>query len=345
MNSNRSYRIVDTQSFSAGDLLQHTDAMEAMLAPPTPVSASAGSYSSRGSGSSRASSKSSASSGGNSVSDTLSTTEDALAARSRQIRVYDKNHMLGVSELPMGAAELPVQHARSHSSSARPPHGAEHDGRSGAVLVSSLLPSARTSPIASARRALDRSVSPRDSTGAGAGLAAQQYYVRRVSNGPLTEHERLSNELAARSASQICIASPKARLHEQQLRALSLARESWNIPSDDNNAAPSDRQRKRQAVRTSVTTEKYQVSAVSASSGVQLPLPSRQFVNGDFIGSPELVAHATPGPPPIASVSVKDFISAAVADGFYEASSSDEEPLVQEAHVHYSMRDRSNDQA
>ncbi|KAJ2114361.1 hypothetical protein IW146_003158 [Coemansia sp. RSA 922] len=250
INPNRNYRIFGTPPFVAADIHpqqqqqhqhQHPDPIDAMFAPPTPVSASvsSASYSSRagaergsrlGSGSSGASNKSSASSAsaGNSVSDTLSTLEDILAERGRQIRVYDKHQMRGISELAMEPVVLPTHHSthvRSHSSNARTPygHGSESDGRSGSVRVSSLLPSARSSPMISSRRGLSKSVSPRGSLAPAAGLAAQQYYVQRVPNGPLSEQERLSNELAARSASQICIASPKARLHEQkqqQLRAL-----------------------------------------------------------------------------------------------------------------------------
>ncbi|KAJ2322665.1 hypothetical protein GGI00_005861, partial [Coemansia sp. RSA 2681] len=240
INVNRNYRIFGTPPLSAADMQQqqHPDAIDAMFAPPTPVSASASassaSCSSRatgpegsrlGSGSSRASSKSSASAAG-SVSDTLSTAEDVLAGRGRQIRVYDKHQIRGISELAMEPIVLSA-HTRSHSSNARTPHahGAESDGRSGSVRVSSLLPSARSSPMISSRRGLSKSVSPRGSLApvVGAGLAAHQYYVQRVPNGPLSEQERLSNELAARSASQICIASPMARLHEQkqqQLRGL-----------------------------------------------------------------------------------------------------------------------------
>ncbi|KAJ2441461.1 hypothetical protein GGI03_008387, partial [Coemansia sp. RSA 2337] len=121
INPNRNYRIFGTPPFVAADIHpqqqqqhRHPDPIDAMFAPPTPVSASvsSASYSSRagaergsrlGSGSSGASNKSSASSAsaGNSVSDTLSTLEDILAERGRQIRVYDKHQMRGISELAM----------------------------------------------------------------------------------------------------------------------------------------------------------------------------------------------------------------------------------------------------
>ncbi|KAJ2892465.1 Phosphatidylinositol-4-phosphate 5-kinase, partial [Coemansia aciculifera] len=213
INANRNYRIFGTPPLAEADMQQqHTDAIDAMFAPPTPVSASASSasYSSRaagpgsrlGSGSSRASSKSTASAVG-SVSDTLSTTDEMLAGGRRQIRVCDKHQIRGLTELAMEPIVLSA-HARSHSSTARTPHahGAESDGRSGSVRVSSLLPSARSSPMISSRRGLSKSVSPRGSLApaVGAGLAAHQYHVQRVPVGPLSEKERLSNELAARTA-------------------------------------------------------------------------------------------------------------------------------------------------
>ncbi|KAJ2827442.1 Phosphatidylinositol-4-phosphate 5-kinase, partial [Coemansia sp. 'formosensis'] len=410
INPNRSYRIFGTPPLAATDIQQHhhhqtPEPIDAMFAPPTPVSASvsSASYSSRaaaepgsrlGSGSSRASNKSSvSSSAGNSVSDTLSTLEDILAGRGRQIRVYDKHQVRGISELAMEPVVLSAHHSshvRSHSSNARTPHthGAESDGRSGSVRVSSLLPSARSSPMMSSRRGLSKSVSPRGSLtpAAGGGLAAHQYYVQRVPKGPLSEQERLSNELAARTASQICIASPKARLHEQkqqQLRALSLesevlngtaheaavatsngepsayfadsemdgnhfanisaamdrlekggaearaaARSSWNVPSDDNEATPTDRQRKRQAVRTLVVTEKFHV----------LPIPPTSEPSAKPAMPKSLLGSPLP-----ASIFQKSFNYDAV-DGVYGASSSEDERLVQPTKADIPLHGRSTDQ-
>ncbi|KAJ2816738.1 hypothetical protein IWW50_006397, partial [Coemansia erecta] len=238
LNPNRNYKVFGAQSESIADIHSHKKQPELVAAPPTPVSAlvststststagSSGSQSSNageaaprlGSGSSHSSKSTIAS-----ISPTPNAVGVAHAspsdARAGRIREYDK-HTYNVQELPMDSivlsghnstASLISSHRMSRSYGQL--HGAETEGRSGAVRVSSLLPGARTSPAISARRLQAQYTSPPGSIVAtDGGMFTQKYLVQRVASRPSAEHEAHSFD----AVSHIRISSPQIRLHNQQ---------------------------------------------------------------------------------------------------------------------------------
>ncbi|KAJ2624138.1 Phosphatidylinositol-4-phosphate 5-kinase [Coemansia sp. RSA 1358] len=238
----------------------HSDLAGAIIAPPTPVSASASASASSTSYSSRAQdqphSVDSASNRSSSSKSTIALVslpsdsadnrpsfDNEFSGHSHQFRAYDKHQTLDVQELPMEPVQLPAHHIsntaalghyrhdghkRQSSSHSQQPYGAESEGRSGSVPVSSLLPGARTSPLSTSRRVpgqaslASNTPSPGIRTSASAEMATQQYLVQRIPTrpSPEIEQQRISG-YASFSASQIRLASPRARLYEQQQRSLS----------------------------------------------------------------------------------------------------------------------------
>ncbi|KAJ2037716.1 Phosphatidylinositol-4-phosphate 5-kinase [Coemansia sp. S3946] len=120
------------------------------------------------------------------------------------------------------------------------------------------------------------------------------------------------------------------RLEKGGAEARAAARSSWNVPSDDNEPTPTDRQRKRQAVRTSVVTEKYHVLPIPISPGVRPPEP---------LAMPKSLV----GSPLPASIFQKSFSYDAV-DGVYGATSSEDEPPAQASDVRIPLHGQSTDQ-
>ncbi|KAJ2799910.1 Phosphatidylinositol-4-phosphate 5-kinase, partial [Coemansia furcata] len=124
------------------------------------------------------------------------------------------------------------------------------------------------------------------------------------------------------------ISATMDRLEKGGAEARAAARSSWNIPSDDNEVTPTDRQRKRQAVRTLVVTEKFHV----------LPIPPTSEPSAKPAMPKSLLGSPLP-----ASIFQKSFNYDAV-DGVYGASSSEDERLVQPTKADIPLHGRSTDQ-
>ncbi|KAJ2828901.1 Phosphatidylinositol-4-phosphate 5-kinase [Coemansia furcata] len=124
------------------------------------------------------------------------------------------------------------------------------------------------------------------------------------------------------------ISAAMDRLEKGGAEARAAARSSWNVPSDDNEATPTDRQRKRQAVRTLVVTEKFHV----------LPIPPTSEPSAKPAMPKSLLGSPLP-----ASIFQKSFNYDAV-DGVYGASSSEDERLVQPTKADIPLHGRSTDQ-
>ncbi|KAJ1941795.1 Phosphatidylinositol-4-phosphate 5-kinase [Kickxella alabastrina] len=329
--------------------------------------------------------------------------EGTFTTRGYRTRMYDKYQMQTVQELLMDPVVLPYQSSSSVSTHALPSmstrtthsYGHEHEGRSSAVRVSSLLPGARTTPMGSSR-GVRKSVSPSESYAAAgsAGMAVQhQYLVQRVPNRSLGEGiGQTSNESIAHSSSQIRLASPQVRLSGQLHRALSPedpdtpsglsardkvaiangiapsyfadtemdpshsdtkagadtwassndkaqgqeqsairreARDSWNIPSDDNGARQTDRQKRRQALQSLVVSERFHVQT--------LPLQPTSLLAGALREKPSMSTVMADSPidgqyhtnsPLSASISTKSYYPG-LNDYLYGVSSADDEPAAQ----------------
>ncbi|PIA19471.1 SAICAR synthase-like protein [Coemansia reversa NRRL 1564] len=254
IHPNRNYRIVGTQSASAGTDRQQCqrrspELVEAVTAPPTPVSAlvsNSASTSTAGSATSQLSNineshsndhKGSRSSSGSSKltiasvsrpqtqANTFLQPQEGLTNKSGRMYEYNKHHIQDVQELPMDPIVLSGHHstaslASSHrlSRSYGQLHGAEIEGR--AVRVSALLSGTRLSPASPSRRPHDHYISPSGSAMAvEGGMITQRYLVQRVPNRSFVEQESRNADYTSYSTSQIRISSPQMRLYDQQRQA------------------------------------------------------------------------------------------------------------------------------
>ncbi|KAJ1906590.1 Phosphatidylinositol-4-phosphate 5-kinase [Coemansia sp. IMI 209127] len=246
-NPNRNYRVIGMQRIQPERTQQQHYPEGRLAAPPTPVSASASasasstSYSSRTheptpsleSRSNRSSSKSTIAlvSVPSDHGDGRISADKDIVDRGQPVHVYDKHREPEIQELPMDYVPIHGQYIGNHhrhythkrqSSSYGQLHGAELEGRSGSVPVISLLPGARGSPLSTVRRSpAHLAHSPPNAASAAhmdgdTEMAAHQYLVQRISARQSSEVEtkRLSSYTAL-SASQIRLASPRARLYEQ----------------------------------------------------------------------------------------------------------------------------------
>ncbi|KAJ2707359.1 Phosphatidylinositol-4-phosphate 5-kinase [Coemansia sp. IMI 203386] len=253
INPNRNYRIVGSHTYMAADIHHNQESMSALVAPPTPMSASvsSASYSSHAldpapeldsAASSVSSSKSTLPASAGAAAAVHRPSDGLLAVQNEHFRgahKYDKYRTPSIQELPAeslmlqhhyGSASAAVSNSSASHRSAQhthtPSHASDYETRSSAVRVSSLLPGARASHAGMPRAGVRKSVSPTDSfvATAGGGMAVQQQYlVQRVPNKIYSESGELrSNESISLSSSQIRLASPKTRLTEQmQQRSLS----------------------------------------------------------------------------------------------------------------------------
>ncbi|KAJ2368009.1 Phosphatidylinositol-4-phosphate 5-kinase, partial [Coemansia sp. RSA 2607] len=365
INPNRNFRIVGSQAFMAAEMQHNPDAMNTMMAPPTPVSASVSSASYSSHVNDQMPELDSAESSANSSKSTISS-EGVIASRACGMGKYDKHHIPSIQELPMDPVTLPYQHSGSAgishhvpSSSSRAGHSysslngvGEHEVRSSAVPVSALLPGARA--------AMRKSVSPTDSLVASGGMAVQQQYlVQRMPVRPQAETgERQSNESPSLSSSQIRLASPQIRVSNQAPRSLSPdtemdavhadtrsgtngngwsgshdkeqtkvgreARDSWNLPSDDNSTRQTDRQRKRQGLQAPTTTEHFHVRPLNLAAANDHSLHGQPSLSTILTDSPVDAQYHTSSPLS-ASISMKSY-HPMLTDYLYAASSADEMP-------------------
>ncbi|KAJ2552702.1 hypothetical protein EV175_003216, partial [Coemansia sp. RSA 1933] len=250
-NPNRNYRVIGMQSIQPGRVQQQQQHYpeDSLATPPTPVSASASasasasstSYSSRtheptpnlDSGSNRSSSKSTIAiaSVPSDHNDNRISADDDVVDRNQPVRIYDKHREPEVQELPVDHGPISSQHMGSYryhrhkrqsSSLYGQLYGAESEGRSGSVPVISLLPGVRASLLSTTRRspAQPGHSPPNASTAymdSDSEMATQQYLVQRISARQSAELEaRRLSSYTSLSASQIRLASPRARLYEQQ---------------------------------------------------------------------------------------------------------------------------------
>lgn len=360
VHPNRSYRVVGTHQSMLGSVefseFHTMDVAPVVVTPPTPisVSVSTGSYFSRtnredsppgpDSGDSRNSSKSTvrAEPGSSNLVGVNGREEAPMTLGDSRQSSID----CAAAEQKLGHGAKNHQHHHRPSNASKPQNGADIEGRSGggAVQVRSLLPGPRTSPILiQSRRSgyvSNNSISPQGSlanlnnSSLDLDLAAQQYLVQRIPNRHVSEQQRLSSDrhsnngnpaAATRSSSQICIASPRARLQEQQSLlnsrsnlqvdgSGSLANEtnskayfadsemdrgqnhmeqqpladntnldasnSWNHSSGEEAPVLTERQRRRQAIPTEITTERFHVRPITIVS------PSREQDDDPLVSSP-----------------------------------------------------------
>ncbi|KAJ2007580.1 hypothetical protein GGI06_005321, partial [Coemansia sp. S85] len=123
------------------------------------------------------------------------------------------------------------------------------------------------------------------------------------------------------------------RLDMSGTESRAAARSSWNVPSDDNGPTPTDRQRRRQAVRTSVVTEKYHVLPIPISPGVRPPESLARAAMPKSLADSSLPA----------SIFQKNFSYNAV-DAVYGASSSEDDTPALPTSVRQPLHGQSTDQ-
>ncbi|KAJ2306518.1 hypothetical protein IWW54_004718, partial [Coemansia sp. RSA 2705] len=134
-----------------------------------------------------------------------------------------------------------------------------------------------------------------------------------------TEMDRRSSAVAASTDDAVASATPPASA-ERRDGAHNAARQSWNLPSDeDAGVRANDRQRKRRGMRGSITTEKFYVRPVSVLEAASSARPLSASAD-----SPVDVPYA-PDSPVLAALSVKS-LHAELAGDFYPGSSADEQP-------------------
>ncbi|KAJ1949952.1 Phosphatidylinositol-4-phosphate 5-kinase, partial [Linderina pennispora] len=108
---------------------------------------------------------------------------------------------------------------------------------------------------------------------------------------------------------------------ESNLKARSISevsRASWNEPSDSEGSHMSERQRRRLAVRASVTTEKYYVRSVAPGGMAANGVAASNGFSG--VGSPVSVGAAATAVMPLSPLTD-------IASELYEESSADDEPV------------------
>ncbi|KAJ2702093.1 Phosphatidylinositol-4-phosphate 5-kinase [Coemansia sp. IMI 209128] len=123
------------------------------------------------------------------------------------------------------------------------------------------------------------------------------------------------------------------RLDMSGTESRAAARSSWNVPSDDNGPTPTDRQRRRQAVRTSVVTEKYHVLPIPISPGVRPPESLARAAMPKSLADSSLPA----------SIFQNNFSYNAV-DAVYGASSSEDDTPALPTSVRQPLHGQSTDQ-
>ncbi|KAJ2856767.1 Phosphatidylinositol-4-phosphate 5-kinase, partial [Coemansia erecta] len=151
------------------------------------------------------------------------------------------------------------------------------------------------------------------------------------------------NEMDARPSTD----SRPEPANKQASRERNEARDSWNVPSDDNednSSKMTDRQRRRQGLHAPSTTERYHVRP--------LPLATNNTGSGHILGDkPSLSTILADSPvdayyhttsPLSASISMKSY-RPALADYLYNASSADEQPGTHADELHRQAASFSTD--